>query len=550
MNGILPMLIMLPLLGGCLLLTFGTKAELIPARRTSLAIAGMTLLLGLVLAVGLWGDAAAPPTGADPATTAGTAETIGRTSIQPLLEFKPDWMVVRSPGGIQLPLSLGVDSLGLTMVLLTNIVVLVVLLSATLSVCRTYIAYAGWILLAQAGLLTVFLAMDLILFYVGFELALLPLLVLVSKWGSEGSAEAGKRFVLFTLAGSIPMVLALIGLMQKYSPETGPTVLLEDLSRQVLIALPSETPGSQFWIFALLVLGLGIKMAILPLHTWLPSTYMAAHPTTSALLAGVVLKLGLFGFLRLVLPLTPLACHEWGPMFLGSLGVIAIVYGALAALGQSDLRKLLAYASLSHVGFITLGMFSLSSAGIAGASLQMFNHGITTAALFLLANSLIARRGTASLEQGSRGLATLYPRLGALMVFFVMAGAGLPGLNNFVGELLALTSMMQRIPTLALFGTLGVILGAWYSLRLVCNLMFGEHQFGSENRVARIRDEGSLLHPKLGGDLLVREWLPMLALGVLCLWIGCLPQQSLGWLRPDAERLGAVFQDLDKNANP
>ena len=454
--------------------------------------------------------------------------------------------MVQGIGGVPLQLALGVDSLGLTMMLLTTLVVLVCLLSATLTVTDNYVAYAGWVLLAEAGLLTVFLSMDLLLFYIGFELALLPLLVLIARWGALDAGPAAKRFVLFTLAGSIPMVLALIGIMQKYAGVLGPTVLFEDLSQHAWQMMATETAGDQFWIFALLTLGLGIKMAILPLHTWLPSTYVAAHPTTTALLAAVVLKLGLFGFLRLVLPLVPAACFAYGPLFLGTMGTVAIIYGALAALAQTDLRRLLAYASLSHVGFISIGLFSLTPEGIAGASLQMFNHGITTAAMFLLVGSIMARRGTASIPNGSKGLAKPYPVLAALMVFFTMAGAGLPGLNNFVGELMALMSMMHRHPWISIFATSGVILGAWYSLRLVRDLLFGEYD-RSVNQSPRNRTQHGedSHHEVLKGDLVVREWLPLLGLGVLCLVIGCMPSMPLGCLKHDVDLLGRLYRDVE-----
>ncbi|MFO1064430.1 MAG: NADH-quinone oxidoreductase subunit M [Pirellulales bacterium] len=518
MNGLLPMLVLLPLIGGGVLLFFASRdSDVLPARRAALALAGITLILSLVLS----GDALRRMS----RMVIPSEDQI----VAPVISFQPPWLQVSLNGSQSLQLALGVDGLGIAMVLLTTIITFAVLLFASQSVTDRFSQYAGWTLLAESGLLLVFASMDVLSFYIGFELALLPLLALIGGWGSGDSIAAAKRFVLYTLAGSIPMIVGIVGIVLKYSGDAGPTVLFADLSQRAVAALPTETVGAQVCIFALIVFGLGIKMALLPLHTWLPTTYVSSHPTTAALLAAVVLKLGLFGFLRIALPLLPVATAEYGPSVLGVLGTAAIVYGALLALSQTDLRLLLAYSSLSHVGFITLGLFALNEEGIAGGALQMFNHGITTGAMFLLAGCIIARRGTADLEKGAKGIASTYPRLALLFVFFTIAGAGMPCLNNFVGELMTLTGMFARNPLLAAVGTLGVVFGAWYSLRVVRDILFGELV------------EPKQQHLTSKCDLTPSEWAPAACLAALCIFIGVYPQYTLSILSRDTNRIAHVY---------
>jgi NADH-quinone oxidoreductase subunit M len=382
--------------------------------------------------------------------------------------------------------------------------------------------------------MTVFLSMDLVLFYLGFELVLFPVMVLISGWGSEAARAVARRFVLFTLTGSIPMVIALVAIAVRYSPSSGGTILMEELSRQAMLASANETPAGQAWIFWLLVFGFGIKMALLPLHSWLPSVYCESHPTTTALLAGVVLKMGLFGFLRIALPMVPLACNEYAPLLLGASGAIAIVYGAMAALAQTDLRLLLAYGSLSHVGFISLGLFSLTEEGIGGASLQMFNHGLTTAAMFLLVGCIIQRRGSAQVGSIGHGLAQLYPRLAVFFMLFAFAGIGMPGLNNFVGEVLALSGMMAKHPVLSMIGATGIVLGAWYTLRLARDVIFGTA-------------EAKSVEDSTGGnrDLAPREWLAMSALSLVCIALGVWPQPALSFFERDVQRLADIYVAIE-----
>jgi NADH-quinone oxidoreductase subunit M len=246
------------------------------------------------------------------------------------------------------------------MLLLSSLVTCVAIVIGKDQVGPSHGLMGGWLLIASGAMAMVFLAMDLITFYIGFELALIPLFALVAGWGTDRkeSFTAARRFVLFTLAGSIPMVLGLLALASLRSGDSWTWDLVGLSTAANASTYPSADRGSQTWTFWLLVWGLGIKMAILPLHAWLPPTYRACHPVGTAFLGAVAVKMGLFGFLRLLLPMLPEACIQYGPWVLGSLGAAAIFYGAFAALGQKDLRMLLAYSSLSHVGFIMLGLFS------------------------------------------------------------------------------------------------------------------------------------------------------------------------------------------------
>jgi NADH-quinone oxidoreductase subunit M len=271
----------------------------------------------------------------------------------------------------------------------------------------------------------------------------------------------------------------------------------------------------------------------------LPTTYSVAHPNTTALIASVVAKLGVFGIIRIVVPLTPIALSTYAQMLFGGLGDLAIVYGALVALSQTDLRKVLAYSSLSHVGFITLGLMSMNTEGLTGAAIQMFNHGIITCGMFLMLAMVEQRRGRLSLAEQDRGLAAVYPRLGVMMVFFTLAGAGLPGLNGFVGEVLAMTGMLRVSGFFTGIAVLGTVLGAWYGLRIVQRLLFGSD---------------GVSHSKVSvggtGDIQVNEFLPLVGLAVVCVFLGLSPQDTIHLIEKDIARIANVSEPSAKAIHP
>ncbi len=523
-------LIGIPLVGGSVLLALRPSGMTDRTRELlALAIVAVSLALGVVVTYQV--SQAAP---------------IGQASVAPHIEYSPDWMrfklaaaLATNSAGWQL--SLGLDGIGAAMVLLTLIVATAVLVVAQTTVSKNRGDYASWILIATGGLLLVFSAMDLLLFYIGFEITLIPLFAMIAGWGNADGFVAAKRFVLYTLLGSIPMVIGLFGICELYRGEGGWSVHMPTLAEQAAtMVLTTQQLNLQMWVFLLLALGLGIKTAIIPLHTWLPTTYVASHPTTTAFLAAVVLKMGLFGFVRLVLPFTHETCEQLGPGLFGWLGAIAIVGGALVALAQKDLSLMFAYSSLSHVGFITIGLFSLSHEGIGGATLQMFNHGITTLAMFLLLACMFIRRPNLRLDEEAGGMSTQFPRLGFFTVFFITAAAGMPGLNNFVGELLTLSGMMTERPAVTGLAVLGVVLGAWYSFRMLQYVLFGATNKGSGDK-GRTKGRTSSGAGSVTTDLPIQHKAVFGSLALICLFIGVLPNRAIGLFKSDVEGIAGVY---------
>lgn len=545
MTLLIPLLILLPLFVGIGIFLVGNKGE----SMVGLALGASGLVLGLSLLL-LYQVNGVVEAGA----------SIKDSTIQARVSFAPEWLQIRLPvsvGGhpVRWQLQFGSDGIGALMVLLTGIVGFATMLMATVQIKEKLASYLAMMLITQSMLLGVFLSMDLLSFYLFFEAVLLPLILLINGWGNKAeSLRVSRKFLLYTLVGSVPMVLGLIGIaLQSDTPERASTVSLEMLSaianQNQQVALEAAANGDKNaipmltekngWIVLLLLLGFGIKLAILPLHTWLPTTYATAHPNTTALIASVVAKLGVFGILRIVIPLTPLSLSTTGQMLFGGLGALAIVYGAMVALSQSDLRKVLAYSSISHVGFITLGLMSMNSEGLAGATIQMFNHGIITCGMFLLLAMLEQRQGAISMDVQDQGFASLYPKLSVMLIFFTLAGAGLPGLNGFVGELLAMTGMLRVSGLFVAIAVLGTVLGAWYGLRIVQRVLFGSS--------GNTKPKTSLF---VAGDLSLREFVPLLLMGGVCLYIGLRPQDSIQLFDNDLKRIVGVSEPSSRAIHP
>ena len=548
MTLLIPLLILLPLFVGLGIFIAGKKGGALVS--TAVCTAALVLVLGIMLVSQVYSTG----------ETQDPAGAIAGATIVPRLSFDPAWLQVHLPvsvGGhlVRWKLHFGADGIGALMVLLTGIVGLVTMSLATLQIKERLHQYLALMLITQSMLMGVFLSMDLLSFYLFFEAVLLPLVLLINGWGDRAEAlNASRKFLLYTLVGSVPMVLGLIGLaLNSATPEHASTVSLQALSAisssnalasvnpaaaSSTVAVGSALAGDP-WIVWLLLLGFGIKLAILPLHTWLPTTYAAAHPNTTALIASVVAKLGVFGIIRIVIPLAPIALSSEAQILFGVLGAVAIVYGALVALTQTNLRRVLAYSSLSHVGFITLGLMSMNTEGLTGAAIQMFNHGIITCGMFLMLAMIEQRRGQLSLADEDRGLAAVYPKLGVLMVFFTLAGAGLPGLNGFVGEVLAMTGMVRVSALIAGIAVLGTVLGAWYGLRIVQRILFGGDGH-SANKIAI----------GLTGDLSGREYLPLVGMAAICLFIGVRPQDTIKLIEKDIARIARVSEPSVKAIHP
>jgi NADH-quinone oxidoreductase subunit M len=536
MSILIPLLILVPL--ACALVIFFSG----PRAKAMVPFGILGALLTLLLSIGLCFEVYQAPS-----RLTGNAG-VSESTIDPKVSFISEslrFVLPISVGGhpIDWQLSFGADGISALMVLLTGIIGFFTVWLASSQIEKRQETYIGLLLVTISMLMGVFLSMDLVSFYIFFEAVLIPLILLIHGWGDGKNPQAAsKRFLLFTLAGSIPMVVGLISLAMSPNIHGQPsTVAFSELSRIASQAVSSGIPiGSKdSWAVWLLLLGFGIKLAILPLHTWLPMTYAAAHPNTTSLIASVVAKLGLYGILRIVIPLTPTALSIEAQMVIGTLGAIVIVYGALVALTKDNLREVLAFSSLSHVGFITLGLMSLTKEGLGGAALQMFNHGLITASMFWVLSMLEQRHGTISLKSEDRGLAAQYPKLAVLLVFFTLAGAGLPGLNGFVGELLTMSGMMRVCGTLVAIAVLGTVLGAWYGLRIVQRLLFGSDgpRIDSQQRTLA------------GSDLLPKEWLPLVTVGILCLYIGLFPMRTMKLFQPDTDRLARLVEPVTKQAH-
>lgn len=346
---------------------------------------------------------------------------------------------------------LGVDGISLWLVLLTTLLMPIAVAFSNRHVKESIGSFLALMLLMETAVLGVFLALDLVLFYVFWEFSLIPMALLIGKWGSQNRSYAAIKFFLYTLAGSALMLVAILALYF----HAGTFNLLELQT----LGLP---PALQQLAFLAFALAFAIKVPLFPFHTWLPDAHVQAPTAGSVLLAGVLLKLGTYGFLRFALPLFPVAVSNYASL-ISVLAIVGILYGALLALAQKDLKSLVAYSSVAHMGFVVLGIFALNEQGISGAVLQMVNHGLSTGALFLMVGMLYERRHTRMLSDFG-GLWASVPVFSSFFLVVALSSAGLPGLNGFVGEFTILLGAFARNPFLAVLGTAGIILAAWYLL--------------------------------------------------------------------------------------
>ena len=365
--------------------------------------------------------------------------------------------------------------------------------------------------LALASALTgVFLARDLFFFYVFWEATLIPMFFIIGLWGSSGRRHAAVKFFLFTFAGSVFMLLAILALVSAHHAATG--VWTWDLSR--LDAKPLGAAAR--WVFWGLVLGFAVKIPMVPLHTWLPDAHTEAPAAGSVMLAGVMLKMGVYGLLRIALPLFPELSWDALPI-LGGLAAFSTIYGALCAMAQTDLKRMIAYSSIAHLGFCLLGVLSRTSQGLTGGALQLVNHGLTTGALFLMVGFLYERAHKRGLSDFG-GLAERAPYLAFFFGFSTLASIGLPGLNGFVGEFMSLSGALAALPVLAFAGVVGVTLAAAYALPAFQAVFWTPAGAGSVS--AQVT------------DLNRRERAIMWTLCGLMLWIGVAPKPWLAWFEP------------------
>ncbi|MBI4536591.1 MAG: NADH-quinone oxidoreductase subunit M [candidate division NC10 bacterium] len=400
----------------------------------------------------------------------------------------------------------GVDGISLLLVLLTTFLSAIAILSSSSAIATSVKEYLICMLLLETGMLGVFVALDLILFYVFWEGMLIPMYFLIGVWGGPRRIYAAVKFFLYTMAGGVLMLVAIIALYTLNGAQPGREYTF-DLLRLTGLQLPVTT---QLWLFLAFAVAFAIKVPMFPFHTWLPDAHVEAPTAASVILAGVLLKMGTYGFLRFALPLFPDATRTFTPL-LSWLAIIGILYGALVSMVQPDLKKLVAYSSVSHLGFVMLGIFALTEQAVAGAILQMINHGLSTGALFLLVGMVYERRHTRMIQEFG-GLARTLPVFTAAFLIVTLSSIGLPGLNGFVGEFLILAGTFRVNVLYASLATLGIILAALYMLWMFERVMFGPVAHDENRRLP---------------DLTARELAVLVPVIVLIVWIGVNPQPFL-----------------------
>ncbi|MFP6674002.1 MAG: NADH-quinone oxidoreductase subunit M, partial [Pirellulaceae bacterium] len=438
------------------------------------------------------------------------------------------WSWFDASRDLNVQFSLGLDGLSLWMFALSAVLMVTSIFVSWTAIRERVPLFYGMLLLLEFGCLGVFTAQDIILFYVFFEFTLIPLFFLIGIWGSEDRRYAAMKFFLFTLAGSMLTFLGLLAIVLFDYSRTGSL----NFSIADLTSNQSVPEQWQVCIFVALFAGFAIKVPLFPVHTWLPLAHVQAPTAGSVFLAGILLKIGVYGFLRFSIPLLPNATAQCMPWLLW-LSVIGIIYGALVALAQSDMKKLVAYSSVSHLGYCTLGLFALTPLAVQGSALQMINHGISTGALFALVGMLYERYHTREIAQYG-GLAKRLPCLTFFMILFTFSSIGLPGTNGFTGEFLILIGMFQRgwatpdLLIIAILAVSGVVLGAWYMLNLVRRVFFGPLR----EPTGHGHDNGEPIT-----DLNVREVAALLPLAVLVFWIGLYPKFFLDRMAPSLNRV-------------
>jgi len=459
-------------------------------------------------------------------TALGTSLVTFAISLWVLFLFDPnkaDNLLVQLPwfrlAGVPIQILMGVDGLSILMVLLTTFLTPIAILSTWKAVEEQVKGFMIFFLLLEVGMLGVFLALDLVLFYIFWEFTLIPMYFLIGVWGGKNRIYAAVKFFLFTMTGSVLMLLAILYLGLQAGT----------FSQPELVANRSLFAGAQLVLFLAFAIAFAIKVPVFPLHTWLPDAHVEAPTAGSVILAGVLLKMGAYGFLRFNLPLFPEASIQAAPV-MAILAIIGILYGGAVAFAQKDIKKLVAYSSVAHLGFVMLGIFALNPEGLSGGILQMVNHGISTGALFLLVGMIYERRHTREMSEYG-GLWKAMPIFGGISLVVVLSSMGLPGLNGFVGEftilLGAFGSKVLGSPWFAGIATLGVILAAAYLLKMFEKTFLGPIT----------KEENKSLK-----DLNLREIVTMVPLLALIFWLGIYPQPFFNLINPAVEKLVQLVQ--------
>ncbi len=436
----------------------------------------------------------------------------------------------------------GVDGFAVLLILLTTLLTFISVYSSFTAITHREKEYYVFLLLLSTGMMGVFMSLDFVLFYVFWEVMLVPMYFLIGVWGGPRKLYAAIKFFLYTLFGSVLMLVGILALY--FYNSTGlAAVGLPGLGNAPSFSIPhlytiapQIPPELQFWIFLAFFVGFAIKVPMWPFHTWLPDAHVEAPTAGSVILAGVLLKMGTYGFVRFSLPILPDATLKAVP-WVGVLAIIAIIYGALVAMAQKDMKKLVAYSSVSHMGFVMLGMFALNAPGLRGAILQMLNHGVSTGALFLLVGLVYERRHNRMIAEYG-GIAKVMPLYAMFFMIITMSSIGLPTLNGFIGEFTILIGAFNHQWWWALFAATGIVLGAGYMLWMYQRVFFGELT-NEKNKDLK--------------DLNRREQWTIIPLIVIAFWIGLYPKPFFERMAPTVDhilqRIEAVAPKPEKPAD-
>jgi NADH-quinone oxidoreductase subunit M len=416
---------------------------------------------------------------------------------------------------------LGVDGFATLLILLTTMMGFIAVLSSWTAITERVKEYYIFLLMLQTGMLGAFMSLDFLLFFLFWEVMLVPMYFLIGIWGSANRLYSAIKFFLYTLVGSVVMLLGILALYFYNHSVTG--VYTFDVTQFHQLSVPIDL---QWWIFLAFFLGFAIKVPMFPFHTWLPDAHTDAPTAGSVILAAVLLKMGTYGFLRFSLPILPDASRTFVP-FIVTLSIIGIVYGALVALAQKDWKRLVAYSSVSHMAVVMLGMFALNPVGITGSIVQQLNHGISTGALFLIVGIVYERRHTREISEYG-GLSKVMPVYAAIFLLMTMSSIGLPTLNGFIGEFLILQGVFVANKMWAFFAASGVVLGATYMLYLYQRTMFGKVENPKNERLL---------------DLSHREFATFAPLLILAVWMGLYPA-------PFLRRLDTSVQHIVSRVSP
>ena len=482
--GWLTLTLLLPLVGALVTMAV-PKAKALLSKQVALVFSLVTLALTIVIAVGYHQNGAA--------------------------DYAEDYTWIKAFGAHY---ALGLDGLGIVLVVLTALLTPIVLIASwndAKSGRWSEKSFFAWILGLEALSIGVFAATDVFLFYVLFEATLIPMYFLIGGFGGAQRSYAAVKFLLYSLLGGLLMLASVVGLYVVSARHGDPSYLLSDLSKV------SMSQNTERWLFLGFFFAFAVKAPMVPFHTWLPDAAAEATPGTSVLLVGVLDKIGTFGMIRFCLGVFPNA-SQWATPVVLVLALISVLYGALVAIGQTDIKRLIAYTSISHFGFIVMGIFALTSQGMTGSTLYMFNHGLSTAALFLIAGYLISRRGSARIADYG-GVEKVAPVLAGTFLFAGLSSLSLPGLSPFISEFMVLAGTFSSHKVIAVGGVLAIVLAALYILIMYQRLMTGPVRDGIE---------------KLK-DLNFREVFAIAPLVVLIVGFGLYPKPVVDIIKPAVE---------------